>query len=108
MSSHSGGPSGGVHFETDEHVDEKLDEPRMYRVFIHNDHYTSMDFVVEVLVKVFRMPVARATQVMLDVHRKGIGECGVYTFDVAQTKVNQVHSMARARQYPLKSSYEEA
>src|SRR5512137_1256540 len=88
--------------------DTVLQEPKMFRVILHNDHYTTMDFVVEVLMKVFHMPAARAVQVMLDVHKKGAGMCGVYTLDIAVTKVGQVHQMARAREYPLKCSYEEA
>jgi ATP-dependent Clp protease adaptor protein ClpS len=89
-------------------TEKKLDEPKMYRVFLHNDHYTTMDFVVEVLMKVFHMPAQKATKVMLDVHKKGVGTCGVYTFDIALTKVNQVHELARSRMFPLKCSYEEA
>ena len=104
--------SSGADYQFDEDLslktEKKLDEPKMYRVFLHNDHYTTMDFVVEVLVKIFHMPVARATQIMLDVHKRGIGICGVYTYDIAVTKVNQVHQMAQARMFPLKSSYEEA
>ncbi len=94
----------GLQFETE----KKLDEPKMFRVLLHNDHYTTMDFVVDVLVSVFHMPVAQATKVMLDVHNKGVGMCGVYTYDIAVTKVNQVHEMARNREFPLKCSYEEA
>lgn len=88
--------------------EQKLDEPKLYRVILHNDHYTTMDFVVEVLVKIFHMPAAQATQVMMDVHKKGAGICGVYPYDIAVTKVQQVHAMARANEYPLKCSYEEA
>jgi ATP-dependent Clp protease adaptor protein ClpS len=97
-------------FDEDQQIstDKKLDEPKMYRVILHNDHYTTMDFVVEVLMKIFHMPAAQATQIMLDVHKKGIGVCGVYTFDIAVTKVSQVIQMARARAFPLKCSYEEA
>ena len=80
----------------------------MYKVLLHNDHYTTMDFVIEVLIKVFKMPSQKATKIMLDVHKKGIGICGVYTFDIAVTKVNQVHNMAKAKDFPLKCSYEEA
>jgi len=83
-----------------------LEEPKLYRVILHNDHYTTMDFVVEVLMKVFAKPAALATKIMLDVHRRGRGECGVYIYDVAVSKVNQVHAMARRRGFPLKCSYE--
>ena len=88
--------------------EEKLKEPSMFRVILHNDHYTTMDFVIEVLMKIFHMPSAKATQVMLDVHKKGKGVCGVYTKDIAASKVSLVHQMAKERQFPLKCSYEEA
>ena len=104
MSVREGDPEGGVQLDDR----QKLKAPEMYRVLLHNDHYTTMDFVVEVLVAVFHMPGAKATQVMLDVHRKGIGVCGVYTYDIAVTKVEQVHLMAKAREYPLRCSYERA
>ncbi len=82
--------------------------PKMFRVIIHNDHYTTMEFVVEVLITVFHKPAAEATMLMMDVHKKGRGIAGVYTLDIALTKIVQVHSMARQRGYPLKCSYEEA
>lgn len=85
-----------------------LAEPRMYRVLLHNDHYTTMDFVVEILIDVFQKTAVEATKVMLDVHKKGLGVCGVYIYDVAATKVSQVHQMARMRDFPLRCSYEEA
>ena len=85
-----------------------LDEPGMYRVILHNDHYTTMEFVVEVLVKIFHKPAAEAAKIMLDVHKKGKGMCGVYTFDIASTKAFRVHHMARQREFPLKCSLEEA
>ncbi|MCX5843141.1 MAG: ATP-dependent Clp protease adaptor ClpS [Deltaproteobacteria bacterium] len=80
----------------------------MYRVILHNDHYTTMDFVVEVLMIVFHKAAAEATKVMLDVHKKGAGICGVYTYDIASTKVSVVHTMAKRREFPLKCSLEEA
>lgn len=80
----------------------------MYRVILHNDHYTTMDFVVEVLISVFHKPAAEATRIMLDVHRKGKGICGVYTYDIASSKVSLVHSMAKEREFPLRCSMEEA
>jgi ATP-dependent Clp protease adaptor protein ClpS len=88
--------------------DVVLQEPKMYRVILHNDHYTTMEFVIEVLIKVFHKPAAEATKIMLDVHKKGAGMCGVYTYDIASTKVFQVQHMARQREYPLKCSLEEA
>jgi len=83
-------------------------KPRMYRVLLHNDHYTTMDFVVEVLVKVFNKKPPEATGIMLEVHNRGKGMCGVFTYDIAATKASQVHQMARAREFPLKCSVEEA
>ena len=88
--------------------DQQLEEPKMYRVLLHNDHYTTMDFVVAVLMKVFRKRIAEATAIMLDVHQRGKGLCGIYTYDVAVTKVAQVDRMAKAQEFPLKCSYEEA
>jgi len=90
--------------ETDTFV--YLDEPAMFRVILHNDHYTTMDFVVEVLMEIFQKPAAAAMKIMMNVHRHGHGVCGVYTYDIAVTKVNRVHAMAKSRGYPLKSSYE--
>ncbi|MCU0821798.1 MAG: ATP-dependent Clp protease adaptor ClpS [Spirochaetes bacterium] len=84
-----------------------LDEPKLYRVIMHNDHYTTMDFVVEVLMKVFNKPAAEAAKIMLDIHHRGMGICGVFTFDIASTKVAAVHQLARKREFPLKCSYEE-
>ena len=92
--------------ETLEDVDGEIAEPDMYRVLLHNDHYTSMDFVVEVLQTVFRKPLLEAVKIMLDVHRKGIGVGGTFTFDVARTKTGQVKEMAEAREFPLKCTYE--
>lgn len=88
--------------------EQELDEPKLYRVIMHNDHYTTMDFVVEVLMKIFGKPAAEATKIMLDIHNRGLGICGVYSFDIAVTKVAAVHNLARKRQFPLKCSYEEA
>ena len=97
-------------FETEEQqesgVAERTKEPPMYRVLLHNDDYTSMDFVVEVLMFVFGKSAEEATRIMLSVHRQGVGVCGVFTREIAETKVETVHSLAREREYPLKSSME--
>lgn len=82
--------------------------PRMYRVILHNDDYTTMDFVIDILVSVFSKPAAEATRIMLDIHQRGKGECGIYIHDIAMTKVNQVHQQARKNQFPLKCSLEKA
>jgi len=89
-------------------TDQEIREPKQYRVILHNDDYTTMDFVVEVLIRIFHKPAAEATRIMVDVHRKGKGICGVYTYDIAATRVAQVHEMARTREFPLKCSLEEA
>jgi ATP-dependent Clp protease adaptor protein ClpS len=89
-------------------VDQELREPKMYRVILHNDDYTTMDFVIEVLISIFHKPAADATRIMLDVHKKGKGICGVYTYDIAATRVSLVHQLARMREFPLKCSLEEA
>lgn len=104
MSGSNASADGSVQLETV----KRLKEPEMYRVLLHNDHYTTMDFVVEVLMTVFHMTNADATRIMLDVHKKGIGICGVYTYDIAVTKVEQVHLMAKAKQFPLRCSFEKA
>lgn len=88
-------------------VEEEVEEPPMYRVLLHNDDYTTMEFVVEVLMYVFNKSVEDASRIMLNVHQKGIGVCGVYTYDVAETKVNTVESLARENGYPLKCTMEE-
>jgi ATP-dependent Clp protease adaptor protein ClpS len=89
-----------------EDLDEELKEPEMYRVILHNDHYTTMDFVVEVIMKIFHKPVIEASRIMLDVHKKGSGMVGVYPYDIAETKRLQVMQMSREREFPLKCTIE--
>lgn len=86
----------------------KLKRPPLYRVILVNDDYTPMEFVVEVLQTVFAMERTKATRVMLEVHTKGKGVCGVYTFEIAETKVAQVTSIAQQQQHPLLCTMEEA
>ena len=81
---------------------EALQEPPLYKVLLHNDDYTTMDFVVMVLVTVFAKNSDEATRIMLNVHHQGIGIAGVYTREVAETKVAIVHRLARRHQFPLK------
>ena len=88
--------------------DIKVRKPKLYRVILHNDDYTSMEFVVSVLISIFNKPEQEATKIMLDVHNKGKGVCGVYTLDIAVTKVKQVHFEAQKEGFPLRCSYEEA
>jgi ATP-dependent Clp protease adaptor protein ClpS len=85
----------------------KLKPPPMYKVMLLNDDYTPMEFVVVVLQKFFGMSREKATQVMLKVHREGIGVCGVYPHDIASTKVQQVAAYARRHQHPLQCVMEE-
>ncbi|MCF8024583.1 MAG: ATP-dependent Clp protease adapter ClpS [Desulfobacteraceae bacterium] len=85
---------------------KSLQEPPMFRVVLHNDDYTTMDFVVELLMHVFYKSFEDATRIMLRVHRAGKGECGVYTYEVAETKIETVHQLAKQRGFPLKSSME--
>jgi ATP-dependent Clp protease adaptor protein ClpS len=89
-------------------VEEELEEPPMYKVLLHNDDYTTMDFVVEILKTVFHKSEEEATRIMLHVHYNGIGVCGVYPAEIAETKVEIVHSLARQHGFPLRCSMEEA
>ncbi|MDR1100634.1 MAG: ATP-dependent Clp protease adapter ClpS [Treponema sp.] len=81
---------------------EKFKEPEEYRVILLNDHYTTMDFVVEILMVIFHKDVDEANRIMLDVHKKGKGIVGVYSWDIAATKVEQVHAAAREYEFPLR------
>lgn len=92
-----------VHSETR----DQTREPRMYRVLLHNDDYTTMEFVVEILIYVFNKSPESATTIMMDVHQKGVGVCGVYSHEIAETKVNAVHSLARESGFPLRCSMEQ-
>ena len=92
--------------ETIEEVEVR--EPQMFQVIMHNDHYTTMDFVVTVLESVFFKSPSEATQVMLAIHRQGRGLCGVYTREVAEMKIEKVHRLARSQEFPLRCSMEEA
>lgn len=87
--------------------EKKLEPPPMYKVLLHNDDYTTMEFVVQVLQSVFRHTQAEATQIMLHIHKNGLGVAGVYTHEVAETKVAIVEAMARQHEYPLMCTMEE-
>ena len=85
-----------------------IKEPPLYRVVLLNDDYTPMEFVVNILESIFGMERTRATQVMLEVHTKGKGVCGVYNFEIAETKVAQVMGLAQQHQHPLLCTMEES
>ena len=86
----------------------QLKQPRLYKVILLNDDYTPMEFVVHILEYFFGMSREKATQVMLHVHTRGKGVCGVYTHEIAETKVNQVNDFSRSHQHPLLCTMEEA
>ncbi|MCF7927538.1 MAG: ATP-dependent Clp protease adapter ClpS [Spirochaetales bacterium] len=88
--------------------EQKVDEPGMYKVVLHNDDYTTMDFVVEILTSIFKKSFEEATEIMFNVHTNGKGVAGVYTYDIAATKARQVRGKARQSDFPLKCSLEEA
>lgn len=95
---------GGV--ETIERTRPRVQKPRMYKVLLHNDDYTPMDFVVFVLENLFNKTHAEAVHVMLNVHRKGFGIAGIYTHEIAESKVQRVTDLAKANEHPLKCSME--
>ena len=84
----------------------KAAKPRRYKVLLHNDNYTTMEFVVMVLMSVFHKSFFEATRIMLHVHRRGVGVAGVYPKEIAETKIDRVLEMARAAEYPLQCSME--
>jgi ATP-dependent Clp protease adaptor protein ClpS len=86
----------------------KLKKPKLYKVLLHNDDYTTMEFVVFVLISIFHRSETDAVQIMLHVHKSGIGVAGVYTYEVAETRIAQVEALARQHEYPLRCSMEEA
>ena len=96
------GPASGVVVK----ARPKTRKPAMYKVLMLNDDYTPMEFVVHVLERFFRKSREEATHIMLHVHQKGVGICGVFTFDVAETKVMQVIDFARQNQHPLQCTME--
>ena len=87
-------------------IKEKLRKPDRYRVILHNDDYTTMDFVVDILCRVFHKTLVEAKEIMLQVHQNGRGECGVYTYEVAESKAERVISLARQAGFPLNCTLE--
>ncbi len=98
----AGGPATSVIAK----VKPKTKRPNLYRVLILNDDYTPMEFVVHVLERFFQKNREEATRIMLHVHRRGVGVCGAYTYEVAETKVTQVMDLARQNQHPLQCTIE--
>ncbi len=84
-----------------------LDKPSMYKVILHNDDYTTMEFVVMILSDIFHKSIEQAEKIMWDIHQKGKGVCGVYTHEIAQTKVEQVLELAKDNEFPLLATMEE-
>jgi len=98
----------GTHFEEEvtSEQEEQLTEPPLYKVILLNDDYTTMEFVVEILMSVFQKTIEEATTIMLAVHRQGAGVAGVYPYEIAETKVDTVHTLARENGFPLRCTLE--
>ena len=84
-----------------------LAEPTKYKVLLHNDDYSTMDFVVDVLMHVFRKNINQAEEIMITIHKSGRAVCGIYTFEIAETKVYQVKELAKSNGFPLLATMEE-
>ena len=89
-------------------VEDDLREPSMYKVFLLNDDYTTMNFVVSILMDIFHKTMDEAVRIMQEVHNNGMGRCGVYTAEVAETKIDLIRSRARQAGFPLRCTMEEA
>ena len=97
--------SNEIEVELEDDID--LQEPKKYKVFLLNDDFSTMDFVIDVLVKVFRKSVDEASVIMINIHNNGKEICGTYSYEIAGTKVAQVKAMAREKGFPLKATMEE-
>jgi len=97
-----------VSTRTEEEVEQLLATPKEYKVLLLNDDYSTMDFVVDVLMTIFHKTYKQSEDIMLEVHKKGKGLCGIYSYEIAETKVAQVHKKARDQGYPLKAVIEES
>ena len=95
---------GGV--ATQKRTERKLARPKMYRVLLHNDDFTTMEFVVALLMHVFHHDESSANAIMMHIHQKGMGVAGVYTYEVAETKVAQVKELAEKAEFPLLCTFE--
>ncbi len=85
----------------------RLQEPKKYKIFLLNDNYSTMDFVVDILTKIFRKSQEESTQIMLNIHNNGKEICGIYTYEIALTKVTQVTTLAKEKGFPLQAIMEE-
>lgn len=94
-------------FKEESDVSIELKEPAKYKVVLHNDDYTSMDFVVDILMRIFYKNYEEAQRIMLQVHENGKAVCGVYSFEIAQTKAQQVKQLAKQSGFPLLATIEE-
>ena len=97
-------------FDTDvlTESETKLEKPKLFKVILHNDDFTTMEFVVFVLQGIFHHQESEAMQIMLHVHKNGVGVAGVYTREIAETRIAQVEALARRHEYPLRCSMDEA
>ncbi len=84
-----------------------IDEPSKYRVLLHNDDYTTMDFVVDILMGIFHKSLVQAEAIMIEIHKTGKGTCGIFTYEIAETKVHQVKELAKNSGFPLLATMEE-
>jgi ATP-dependent Clp protease adaptor protein ClpS len=94
-------PDTGEQVLTESRAEKKLERPRLWRVLLHNDDYTTQEFVVWVLETIFHKPRAEAFAIMMSVHRSGMGVAGVYTHDVAETKLKSTRQLAEEHEFPL-------
>jgi ATP-dependent Clp protease adaptor protein ClpS len=94
-----------IEYGTD--TDIELQEPKKYKVILLNDNYSTVDFVIQVLIQIFKKNLEEATTITMNIHENGRGVCGIYTYEIAQTKVAQVRANARKAEFPLKAILEE-
>ena len=97
----------GSHTGTEEQTEFQIQTPRKYTVVLHNDDYTPMDFVIDVLMTIFGKDEMTAMQIMLNIHHLGTGVCGAFSYEIAEMKITRVHDLAAKSEYPLRASMEE-
>ena len=93
--------------ETGTLIEDRVKPPRMFQVLLHNDDYTTMEFVVDILMRVYRKSADQATAIMLAVHEKGTGGAGVYPYEIAETQIERTHHLAREAGFPLRCTLQE-